>query len=640
MAEAKEIFFNKIRDDVWEELEARENVYGAINKPYGVHQWVTMKSAWAKVITPTLDSSAIRNSPDFSKNITTIGAPLAGGVTNLYDIGANNVPRHPILTDIEVVNEGQLGSPRKVIVKFSVFSRDQLDIYEPLFMKIGKPVKVEFGWNTYIKHSDACKLSFNGVTFNYSYSLRADGGYDCSFDVVGKGYAIMNAVPQITSVEASSGTPIATDAAGTELVMSPIKEIFNKALQSVLPADREKNKLYEKDFDGNWVQFYFFPQDNILSPGAVEGGAELISYITLGTIFSLINKWLTDNVYVNNSGAFYECDAFTTLSHNLGPYVKSANPYEMVIPHKIYGKYSTTEFFDPEEDRVETEGGGVNVSAIAISLNLIYQFIDEIGEEIIKQKANHYFTKASFLDLIDKIFKTISSNTGGIIDLCLIENEVTTNIMVVNKNYMQSSNDIKVFTFHTFNNSKSVIREMSMAANIPGTLATAAYITGLSNVTNVNFPNGGINALISENVPDFTKQKSDRDTILTKLKSDIGHNYLKLVSTPTVGVDNKKEIVGDLRSQLETFKGLSDDDMTSWNTAFPIPLSLSLTIDGINDFRFGDTITTDYLPNSYRHNANYQFVFTVGKVTHSVTPHDWVTKLETFARIIPKTKVP
>jgi hypothetical protein len=61
------------------------------------------------------------------------------------------------------------------------------------------------------------------------------------------------------------------------------------------------------------------------------------------------------------------------------------------------------------------------------------------------------------------------------------------------------------------------------------------------------------------------------------------------------------------------------------------PIQLTLTIDGINGFKFGDVIKTTLIPRHY--NVNWDIVFTVTKIEHKVTVNSWETTLHTAARL-------
>jgi hypothetical protein len=61
------------------------------------------------------------------------------------------------------------------------------------------------------------------------------------------------------------------------------------------------------------------------------------------------------------------------------------------------------------------------------------------------------------------------------------------------------------------------------------------------------------------------------------------------------------------------------------------PIDLSITIDGINGFKFGDTLTTQMIPRIY--NSDYNMVFTISRIVHSIKEKDWQTTIETRSRI-------
>ena len=69
-------------------------------------------------------------------------------------------------------------------------------------------------------------------------------------------------------------------------------------------------------------------------------------------------------------------------------------------------------------------------------------------------------------------------------------------------------------------------------------------------------------------------------------------------------------------------------------TPVPYPLSVEIALDGIEGFHFGDTITSDYLPERYRLNGGARVVFTVTKYTHTIKENDWQTDLTAVSRIV------
>ena len=89
------------------------------------------------------------------------------------------------------------------------------------------------------------------------------------------------------------------------------------------------------------------------------------------------------------------------------------------------------------------------------------------------------------------------------------------------------------------------------------------------------------------------------------------------------------------RGALVKMKRLTYDRSTiigcSWLNRAIYPIELTITIDGINGFKFGDVLKTTMIPAHY--NDKWDMVFTVTKILHKVTPSGWDTTLYTAARL-------
>lgn len=86
----------------------------------------------------------------------------------------------------------------------------------------------------------------------------------------------------------------------------------------------------------------------------------------------------------------------------------------------------------------------------------------------------------------------------------------------------------------------------------------------------------------------------------------------------------------------ETTKG-NPKATTSFCPTLAFPFQLSLTLDGIGGFRWGQYVTTDRLPERYTLSSNGDsFVWQVTTIEHTITPNDWVTEVQTIPRYLPK----
>ena len=70
---------------------------------------------------------------------------------------------------------------------------------------------------------------------------------------------------------------------------------------------------------------------------------------------------------------------------------------------------------------------------------------------------------------------------------------------------------------------------------------------------------------------------------------------------------------------------------SQWLNRAIYPVEFTVTIDGINGFKFGDVLKTTMIPRHY--NIDWDIVFTVTKIIHKVTPSVWETTLNTAARL-------
>ncbi|HCT51146.1 MAG TPA: hypothetical protein DF712_01680, partial [Balneola sp.] len=136
--------------------------------------------------------------PDrYKSESTTIQSsfPLAsGGFNSLYK-GDRKLPG-PILTKATITNKGRYGSTRMATVDFTVYTGADLERMTNLFMKPRKKVRLEWGWAQYKngdpnnggKYQSTRNGKLTGYVYNFNWNLRSeDGGYNCSFEILGPG---------------------------------------------------------------------------------------------------------------------------------------------------------------------------------------------------------------------------------------------------------------------------------------------------------------------------------------------------------------------------------------------------------------------------------------------------------------------
>lgn len=133
----------------------------------------------------------------------------------------------PGITNVAVHSHNRFGSLRTAAISFQCWSREQLDVLELLYMRPGYTLFLEWGWTGYLNQSEDSEeyfidtvvnpLDFTsystrekainaiiqkkenyryhydgiaGFVKNFSWSLRPDGGYDCTSYIVTAGDVI------------------------------------------------------------------------------------------------------------------------------------------------------------------------------------------------------------------------------------------------------------------------------------------------------------------------------------------------------------------------------------------------------------------------------------------------------------------
>ena len=576
---ARNFLYNNVSDEVKKELNARARAQGAVNRTTHTHNWSTRKMATAKV--SNIDSDVV------------LAPPAKGGFTDLYSDTSRYVP-DPVLTGVSLRNEGKMGSLQKATVSFTVFNRDQLDKYEPLFLTPGQVLKIDYGWSTSASDADVSKDSFEGLVYDFSMALNNFGGFECSVEVVGKGFKIFGieagatVKEAITSIDATSAVKLYSNLVD---IIDLLKLNALKTNPSIKPGDVVKG-------------FTSFTMNTALLPDTEGQSQETLSYITLGRFFEVVNTFI-DKVVGAESEAKYICDTEFTVSQ-YDPKVVSADVRKFILPDKECGKYGTTIF---SSDDLQFANGDI---AQLNNILLHVDWLKELYTEMVKN--NESVTINAF---IKEIFRFIGINTGGIYNLTLItrEDEGDSNIYIIDTNFTATTDDIIPYVFKAFR-ADSIVRNLSLDSKLPDKMATAMYIAGRGSNAS------GVNADVASHVTGADVEEPD--------ESAIESLDTAVESLGTSGFET--ESISTAISALKKYKIYARDK--NWNNDVLYPLNLSITIDGIAGLRFGNVIGTDWLPSKYRDKLEgLKVVFVIMTVEHTIASQNWTTTISTQCRM-------
>ena len=567
----------------------------------------------------------------------------------------------PILKDVKISLLGEAASLRKAELSFVCFDRTSFEKAEEALLTPGSEITIKYGYVGPEKPSDFGEYEFR--VYDYSFKITKQNYFECSLKAFAKGQS--GAFFDKLDINGQQSFPAETFVTDYDLgnETSEVKNIFDYIDYRV---QLETGEIEDSDFDpdngtcgeiGDGIDGYFgvleAPDDydppTKLPNGWFTGGPRII-YVTLGGIVSMVNRYiLTDNENnyqiefdKNYSDIKYDCKT-------LGK-IWSPSPFLLLFPYKKgspENNYSETDdgincdaFAEEDGDiydnfRIDNQSSYNRSGAegILVSRDLLRDIQREFDEKALKEDDSTEETekaksKLNLSEFFRKIFASIRDNSGGDWDFTLEvdESKPAGTISIVNKN-APGKDPVKALILRP-TIGKNGIREMSLSSAVPSDVQAEAF--GGAPSLNKNKTAADI---IAENkvalIEAEVKYENQKAELITKL--DPGQ---KDIHKKSYAQDSITAAKGLIKSMVNT---LTPEEFAKENkllAPIPYPLTLELTIDGIEGFNFGDTITSDYLPARYTKNSGMRIVFTVTEYTHTISGNDWKTQLKTVSRIV------
>ena len=222
-----------IAGSVAKSIEDRQNIFeandGSLRQAYIQYQslapWVRLSSA-VKIKAGTKTAEKFGTGIELAKNnvLFTLFNKETDGLPG-YERTQLGYRPAPGIQDMQIHSHNRFGSLRTAVVKYQCWSREQLDVLELLYMRPGFNVFLEWGWSGYLANDNGNynvdtlvepidftayntreaaqaamvtkrnKYTYHydgiaGIVKNFTWSLRNDGGYDCSTYIVTAGDVI------------------------------------------------------------------------------------------------------------------------------------------------------------------------------------------------------------------------------------------------------------------------------------------------------------------------------------------------------------------------------------------------------------------------------------------------------------------
>jgi hypothetical protein len=414
------------------------------------------------------------------------------------------------------------------------------------------------------------------------------------------------------------------------------------------------------------------PETNAPAPAGTPGSAvqkasappppvtKTYFYIKLGVVVDFINQ-LIDRLEATGKGVndimgrLFEIQVWENITA-YNPDVKSAYPFDVFFPDDKMGSYGPT--ITPYKDMLRTIKPPAMTKDIGIANILLgTDFVKNTYKNFVEENSANvpYKNISSFFE---EIVKKINEAAGDTYQISVVQMErpdtgfpspttpggkmtrTNRSILSIEDTLLSETitNGVKPYEFRV-DIFKPLIKNAQISCKPPAAMATAAYASARSTGSPGSSSPGmkPNNALVDvtptrdKDVGAFNTEKTGNaaGTGTTGVKGDI---IAKADTGAKSGFNNSWS--EQMRGSLAALKKNTTDRVNNsghWLHQAAYPIDFTITIDGINGFKFGDTIKTTAIPKRY--NKEYKMVFTVTKISHKIDESGWETTLNTKSRI-------
>jgi hypothetical protein len=645
-----------------------------------------------------------------------------------YRLGLRPMPG---ITSMDVKSKSAYGSLREVTINFNAWDIKQLEELELLYMRPGYTALVEWGWAPYLDNSgnlqsnvqyyddifikgkkkeDIWKEIFNksqetgnyeamyGYIKNYSWSARADGGYDCTTTVISIGEVMESLKVNYSAFDVKDldKNGIIASRVGvtlnSEVSSSYTKNVVAGICHELYYVANEKANDYaeysivDNNNGGKTYTFFKFPVD--ISGG--EENKESITkngkqiYVTLESFADILNKYVLLADKTNNTPFVKLSVRGSDITSDNEPllclgniYQLSTNPAVCLISNhawedpaslgvpsssdfdtlkKIIKGMSKNYFYDGDYKEKQL---GI-IGNIYLNLDYLYQLItnDNVASQDKKEKND-----IALFDYVKNIMSGVSAAIGNVATFEVHVDPTDGNVAkIIDVNYADIANRDKIyneaFTLE-LHSTKSITRQYKLESQIFPEQSTIVAIgaqaqggaLGADTNTLIDFNQNLIDRIIPKKDAPTSTENPDLETELKTKAENLVKNLKTLLSfivkiDPSwweskgdFDVSKASEYSNALKDIIAFYKSYIAND--NKNRAI-IPTKLSVTTDGIGGVVIGNIfkIPEDLLPRGYKGSSDIgrRLGYVVTGLGHSIQNNDWTTNIDAQTIILDPPK--
>lgn len=625
-------FYQQVNKFVRNELDSRAKLYGqrvrgiGDQRPVGV-EWSYEKTAWAIAKSVSVPNIVLG----------TVGSNVmsdAKGNLTLYNAD-RNVPNKPLLSKVEITNEGQLGSFLKGTLTFTVFPKFTQTGFdfgklEEAFFVPGREITLSWGWSVAALSKRASQGKFTGIVYNFNWQFNTDLSVTATVSIISpSGLAIgltgdlSNKADETTQIEDPSGKILIGSNLAT-VIDSDLAAFSSGSLAELSEGQVNYYGVDDAENLNKKLDYYSIgvPIEESTDAGRGNKVAKTVWYVKLGAVSEFVNELLSQFDDPIKQITAVQCWGNQT-QYNQN--IVSAYPMDVFFPDEYMGKYGTFQPFGGQYNPLTSNNveGTINIGEILLSTDFVKSTYTRFVKEYSGKSNLQYKNITVFFD---EILKRINQATADMYQFTTvlfepeinnIEGQGIKSILSIEDANLATMLEVDPYDFNA-NVFRPLIRTVTISSEPPPQIATAAFVAARGNTKPEQ-----------TNVQVSRASQRDLPTYEYEYNRAIGDAALLLFRASSYGFSESWS--EQFRGFLVKMKRSATSTDSHWLFRAIYPVDFAVTVDGINGFKFGDTLKTNMIPSLY--NTEYDMVFTITKVTHVIENKDWQTTLSTKARL-------
>ena len=593
----------------------------------------------------------------------------------------------PGITSMTVKSKNTYGTLREADIKFSVWTLEDFEIMEQIYLRPGFSVLLEWGHSMYIDNSGALVKDIetignhyfrDGVTMkqilddiatlrestsnnyeamigyiqNFSWTYNPNGGYECSVSIISTG-EVLESLQMRFDPRLRVNDPSKFDDVNSEEGKEQIKSIYHFIIQKISKIEDytfDKARVVEEcgDFLQDLQEFTGYYNDVQLDDGWIFDTETPMQWIPLRTFFDMFNNCVSPvdrtkakgtpdrNLVRFNIDYAYSSALLTSPEHfSIDPTV-CALPFAAKL--NVDGSEETIEVKHIHDNGgIATIPGGEPEDVLNIFVSV--PFIKTVLDGALDKDGK--LGKSAF-DIISSILEGINTALGGINDLGLDFDdhlEGGTWVLVDRNNTPPDSADKPEFDLAGIG---SVFTDVSISSKISNEIGSQISIAAQGsaentheNVENILKWNPGVIDRLKVTKSSSPKEEQTKDQIkqdTAERETEWLNNVVDAFSDFNSNGGYKKEDMESVKTMHAewTVTNVVKKYRTQNKQPIPglVPVELSFKTDGIGGFIIGQAfrIKPGILPSKYQD----KFGYLITGLEHSVgTNNRWETSVTT-----------